>query len=350
MSLPDQLLMALTVQGISDLCTPTMGCCCTTVFANKVSPDVASRPGMLARETLSFGMTGPIRASMPAMDASFTLRNQGHVLLKLSYTRKVSFTSEYLSYRASSQPDTKDMGLHRINGPAGSPPSKRTGLSRLPQISGNAGAAPQAEPSGLAQSSFEIEEVASSSSREQEQTSGRRTRKPKLDELPHEEQVDRAKTTILNILSMVTKTQSQLEKRLSEKGYSDIVIEEAIDRMIEVGVIDDASFARTYASSRHQGRGLARRAISRELHQKGIDQEMIDEALESVDDDAERERAVELVRKQARTTAHLETQVRVRRLVGMLARKGYPGSVAFGVVKEVLAEEDASVNDINPED
>lgn len=233
------------------------------------------------------------------------------------------------------------MGLHRINGPIEPKPQKPGKASRLPRTPGNPGAAPTpaaAQPSAP----FFPESI----SETVEPQAGKRPRKPKLNELPHDEQVDRAKTTILNILSMVAKTRSQLETRLAEKGYSPDVIEEAIDRMVEVGVIDDASFARTYASSRHAGRGLARRAISRELHQKGIDAELIEEALETVDEDAERQRAVELVRKKARSTQGLETQARVRRLVGMLARKGYPGNVAFSVVKEVLAEEDPSVEDI----
>lgn len=235
------------------------------------------------------------------------------------------------------------MGLHHINGPIEPSPQKRGKSSRLPRTPGNPGAAPVTEkPIHIASDSPDTEGAT--------EAAGKRTRKPKLHELPHDEQVDRAKTTILNILSMVAKTQSQLEQRLTEKGHSPEVIEEAINRMIEVGVIDDAAFARNYTSSLHDGRGLARKAISRELHQKGIDQETIEEALESIDLDAERERAVDLVRKKARSTANLDPQARVRRLVGMLARKGYPGNIAFSVVKEVLAEESPEIKDMeNPE-
>lgn len=236
------------------------------------------------------------------------------------------------------------MGLHHINGPIEPAPQKRGKPSRLPRTPGNPGAAPAPEmPSSVDLPHHTVEADTSDET-------GKRTRKPKLHELPHDEQVDRAKTTILNILSMVAKTRSQLEQRLTEKGHSPEVIEEAINRMIEVGVIDDAAFARNYTSSLHDGRGLARKAISRELHQKGIDQDTIEEALESIDLDAERERAVDLVRKKARSTASLDPQVRVRRLVGMLARKGYPGNIAFSVVKEVLAEESPEIKDMeNPD-
>lgn len=234
------------------------------------------------------------------------------------------------------------MGLHRINGPIEPTPKKAGKQARLPRTPGNPGAAPVREP---------IISDAETRPVEDETTEGsKRTRKPKLLELPHDEQVDRAKNTILNILSMVAKTRSQLERRLAEKGHSPEVIEEAINRMIEVGVIDDAAFARNYTSSLHDGRGLARKAISRDLHQKGIDQETIEAALEDLDADAEHARALDLVRKKARSTVNLDPQARVRRLVGMLARKGYPGNVAFSVVKEVLAEESPEIKDMeNPD-
>jgi regulatory protein len=234
------------------------------------------------------------------------------------------------------------MGLHRINGPIEPTPKKQGKPARLPRTPGNPGAAPVREPI--------VSDVETRPFEEETTEGGKRTRKPKLLELPHDEQVDRAKNTILNILSMVAKTRSQLEQRLTEKGHSPEVIEEAINRMIEVGVIDDAAFARNYTSSLHDGRGLARRAISRDLNQKGIDQETIEKALEGLDADAEYSRAVDLVRKKARSTANLDPQARVRRLVGMLARKGYPGNVAFSVVKEVLAEESPEIKDMeNPD-
>lgn len=168
---------------------------------------------------------------------------------------------------------------------------------------------------------------------------GRRRKRTPIAELPHDEQVEAAKTICLNTLTMVARTRSQLADKLAEKGVPDDAANEALDRLAEVGLIDDAAFARTYAASRHSGRGLAAGAIRRELARKGVDAELIDDAVEPIDPDTERARAEDLVRRKAPSTRGLDRQVRTRRLVGMLARKGYNGSIAYTAVRTVLDEE-----------
>jgi regulatory protein len=89
-------------------------------------------------------------------------------------------------------------------------------------------------------------------------------------------------------------------------------------------------------AQRQSGRGLARRALQQELRRKGIDDEVAQEALDGIDDDSEVEAARMLVRAKLRSVRSLEPDVALRRLVGMLARKGHSSSVAFRVVKEEL--------------
>lgn len=105
-------------------------------------------------------------------------------------------------------------------------------------------------------------------------------------------------------------------------------------------MIDDAAFARAWVTSRHQGRGLARRALANELRQRGVDAETATEALGELDETAEAETARLLVDRKLRTATGTPDAV-FRRLVGMLARKGYPAGVAVRAVKEALAERDA---------
>src|SRR5699024_5400329 len=120
------------------------------------------------------------------------------------------------------------------------------------------------------------------------------------------------------------------------------VIGDVLDRYRDVGMVDDAAFAQAWVSSRHHSKKLSRRALSNELRRKGVDTELVDEALEQVDDDSEREAAVHLARKRWRAlrTRELPPEVAFRRLVSMLARKGYPASVSVSVVKEILAQHD----------
>ena len=127
---------------------------------------------------------------------------------------------------------------------------------------------------------------------------------------------------------------------LRRRGISEETIRTVLDRYDEVGMIDDAAFARAWVTSRHHGRGLARRNLAVELRQRGVDPETAREALDGLDEQTERVTAEELVSRKLRT-ARGEPEVLFRRLVGMLARKGYSAGVAVPVVREALAAHSA---------
>jgi len=116
-----------------------------------------------------------------------------------------------------------------------------------------------------------------------------------------------------------------------------------LSRFTEVGLIDDALFAAMWVTSRHRARGLASAALRRELRRKGIGDEVAQEALEELDPDQELATARALVQRKLASTRSLTPDARVRRLAGMLARKGYPAGTAFRVVREALAEQGAEV-------
>ena len=114
---------------------------------------------------------------------------------------------------------------------------------------------------------------------------------------------------------------------------------EVLDRYGEVGMIDDAAFARAWVTSRHHGRGLARRALAGELRRKGVDADTVREAVGELDGETGLATARGLVDRRLRTIpVGSDPEAVLRRLVGMLARKGYPPGVAFRVVKDALAE------------
>nr|WP_307837868.1 regulatory protein RecX [Actinoplanes teichomyceticus] len=157
---------------------------------------------------------------------------------------------------------------------------------------------------------------------------------------PQQSESERAREICLRQLAVRPRTRAELAKALARKEISEEVIAEVLDRYDEVGIIDDAAFARAWVSSRHQGRGLARRALANELRQRGIDAEVASEALEAVDDESEAEAARALVDRKLRTARGTPEAV-FRRLVAMLARKGYPAGVAIRAVKDALAARDA---------
>lgn len=149
-----------------------------------------------------------------------------------------------------------------------------------------------------------------------------------------------AREICLRQLSVRPRTRAELAKVLVRKEISEEVIAEVLDRYDEVGIIDDAAFARAWVSSRHHGRGLARRALANELRRRGVDADVATEALEVLDEDEEAATARVLVDRKLRTATGTPDQI-FRRLVGMLARKGYPAGVAIRAVKDALAARDA---------
>jgi regulatory protein len=111
-----------------------------------------------------------------------------------------------------------------------------------------------------------------------------------------------------------------------------------LGRFAEVGLIDDAMFADAWVESRHYGRGLGRRALAAELSQRGVELGDIQAAVAKLSPATELATARALVARRLESTAAQPMQVRVRRLVGMLARKGYPPGLAYQVVREALAQ------------
>jgi regulatory protein len=145
-----------------------------------------------------------------------------------------------------------------------------------------------------------------------------------------------ARGVCLRALTGAPKTRQQLADLLTKRGVPDDAAEAVLDRFTEVGLIDDAAYARAWVSSRQAGRGLARRALSAELRAKGVDAEVAAEAVEAVDDDDERETARRLVERKLGGVRRLDRVTATRRLMGMLARKGYNGGLAAAVVREAL--------------
>jgi regulatory protein len=150
---------------------------------------------------------------------------------------------------------------------------------------------------------------------------------------------ERARAICLRLLTGTPRTRKQLADALRKREIPDEVAEEVLSRFEEVGLINDSAFADAWVESRHHGRGLARRALVQELRTKGVDSTLIDEAVGQLDSEQEETTARELVARKLRATHGLDRDKRLRRLAGMLARKGYPQGMALRVVRQALEEE-----------
>ncbi len=156
----------------------------------------------------------------------------------------------------------------------------------------------------------------------------------------------RARDICLRLLTGTAKTRKQLADALRKREIPDEVAEEVLARFEDVGLIDDAAFAAAWVESRHAGRGLARRALAQELRTRGVAAPLVEDAVAQLDPDEEMATARALVDRKLRATAGLDRQVRMRRLVGMLARRGYAEGLAFRAVREALDEEGESSEEL----
>ena len=155
-----------------------------------------------------------------------------------------------------------------------------------------------------------------------------------------------ARGICLRALTGTPKTRQQLAGLLQNRGIPEDAAVTVLDRFTEVGLIDDAAFAQAWVSSRQAGRGLARRALSAELRAKGVEPEVAAEAVEAVGDDDERETARRLVERKVGAMRRLDRATATRRLMGMLARKGYSGGLAAAVVREALDADGADTAEV----
>ena len=150
--------------------------------------------------------------------------------------------------------------------------------------------------------------------------------------------LDWARQIVLRQLTAAPRSRAQLEQVLRRKDCPDDVAAAVLDRMEEVGLVDDTAYAGMLVRSQQAGRGLARRALAQQLRRKGVDDETAQAALDEVDPDDEEDRARALVAKKMRSISGLTPLVQTRRLAGMLARKGYPSDVSMRIVREAVRE------------
>ncbi|AXH94805.1 regulatory protein RecX [Ornithinimicrobium avium] len=147
---------------------------------------------------------------------------------------------------------------------------------------------------------------------------------------------DVARRSVLRQLAMGPRTRKQLEDKLRDRGTAPDVAARVLDRMGEVGLVDDEAYAEMFVRSQQETKGLAASALRHELRRKGVADELVDAVLDEVDPEREKDQARALVTRRLRTMRGLDREVQTRRLAAYLARKGYGSSVSYQVVREAL--------------
>lgn len=156
-----------------------------------------------------------------------------------------------------------------------------------------------------------------------------------IEGLLQEDQVKKAITAALNLISFRPRASGELQRKLREKGYPAEAAEAAVQRMLDLGYLNDADFADRWIENRKEHKPRSRMMLQQELMQKGIERETISEALENTEID-EFGDALALAQKKAGSMSALDQATRHRRLSGFLGRRGY----GFDVIRKVLEQID----------
>lgn len=160
----------------------------------------------------------------------------------------------------------------------------------------------------------------------------RRARQEEATTLPPAE---RAREIAIRLLTNAPRSAHQLRTGMLARDVEPELVETVIARYIEVGLIDDAALAATIARTRHAERGVAARVIAMELRRKGFCEADVEAAVAQIEPADESAAARSLAERRWARTAGLAPEVRVRRLVAHLGRKGYSPSLAFALVKDL---------------
>ncbi|MBO0853210.1 MAG: recombination regulator RecX [Nocardia sp.] len=148
-----------------------------------------------------------------------------------------------------------------------------------------------------------------------------------------------AKDICLRLLTDRARSRAELADKLAAKGFAPEIADRVLNRLAEVGLVDDAAFAEQWVHSRHTFSGRGKKALAQELRRKGVADDDAQPALAAITPDDESSRAAELVRRKLTTLpVDMPRDKRTARLVGMLARRGYSQSIAYRVVTAELSQ------------
>jgi regulatory protein len=146
-----------------------------------------------------------------------------------------------------------------------------------------------------------------------------------------------AREIALRQLTVRQRTRAELAQAMTRRNVPEAAARQVLDRFTEVGLLDDAAFARDWVAAGER-RLRGGRVLASELAGKGVTDDLIEQALAERSDDADLDAARDLARRRLPGLARLDRQGRYRRLCGLLQRRGFGWGVIAQVTREVLDE------------
>jgi len=147
----------------------------------------------------------------------------------------------------------------------------------------------------------------------------------------------------LHFISYRSRSEKEVRQKLTDKGFSNKEIDEVLERLRSTGLVADSQFARNWVEGRSTFRPRSRRLMTMELHQKGVADEDIKNALSETEDDTTL--AYQAAARYARRLAGLEWDKFRKKLGAYLGRRGFSYGTTAPVVRRVWLELHSSESD-----
>ncbi len=153
--------------------------------------------------------------------------------------------------------------------------------------------------------------------------------------LEQREEVHQARERAVALLARRPRSANEIARQLRRHQHTDDIIQQVLDDLTAAGLLDDSAFAAYWVEQRDTFRPRSRLALRQELSQKGLDREVVSEALEGLD---EIDAARRVARKQAGRWRALPEEEWRAKMTRYLLRHGYPYDVVGEVVAEIWPE------------
>ncbi len=150
-----------------------------------------------------------------------------------------------------------------------------------------------------------------------------------------EKELARARDAAYRHLSYRPRSRAEILRKLKEKGFSAPLVDRVLGDLERLGYVNDRDFAVQWTRSRIRLRSFGRRRIEQELRDRGVDRELIQDALsEAFADASELDLALGEAEKKMKTLRRFDPEVRKRRVAGLLERKGFPAGIIRTVIRQ----------------
>jgi regulatory protein len=161
-----------------------------------------------------------------------------------------------------------------------------------------------------------------------------------LQALTRSEEGRRVRESALAFLGYRARSRAELRRRLQRKGYDPELVEETLEGLARSGLINDAEFSQSWVRARTGSRPMGPNRLAAELRQKGVDRDLIDQALEAVNPDVELDLALEVGRRKVEQLRGEDVQSARRKLAASLMRRGFSWDICARVLDIVLSSDE----------